>query len=202
MDLRRVVGGLLTRDSLLSALLLNYADRLQGGRSATTEPCFIVPSWDERVPDAPHETRVLTVAAHTCRDDPRPHDHLDAVLALLHEVLTGEEARRSITTRPAGTCAELQVGVDTVAKVATWEITLTPSQVPAAPSQVPTAPSQVPTAPSQVPTAPEPRLLPVPDLLPGRRVRLSRTGAGRRQPIGDPGAEGLPPASRAGSSSR
>ncbi|MGY1621972.1 hypothetical protein ACI789_07250 [Geodermatophilus sp. SYSU D00965] len=181
MDLRRVVGGLLTRDSVLSALLLNYADRLQGGRSATTDPCFIVPSWDERVPDAPHETRVLTVAAHTCRDDPRPHDHLDAVLALLHEVLTGEEARRSITTRPAGTCAELQVGVDTVAKVATWEITLAPSQVPA---------------------APEPRLLPVPDLLPGRRARLSRTGAGRRQPIGDPGAEGLPPASRAGSSSR
>jgi hypothetical protein len=178
MDLRRVVGGLLTRDAVLSTLLLNYADRLERGPSAATDPRFIVPSWDDGVPGAPHETRVLTVAAHTCREDPRPHDHLDAVLGLLDRVLTGEEARRSITARPATTSADLQVGVDTVAKVATWEITLAPSQIPA---------------------PPEPRLLAVPDLLPGRR---SRSGVGRRQPIGAPGADGLPPSSRAGSSSR
>ncbi|MGY1639840.1 hypothetical protein ACI782_01745 [Geodermatophilus sp. SYSU D00703] len=182
MDLRRVVGGLLTRDAVLSALLLNYADRLERGPSAATDPCFIVPSWDDGVPGSPHETRVLTVTAHTCRDDPRPHDHLDAVLGLLDRVLTGEEARRSITTRSAGTSADLHVGVDTVAKVATWEITLTPSP--------------------QVPVRPESRLVAVADLRPGQRSSLSRGGTGRRQPIGAPGAEELPPPSRAGSSSR
>jgi hypothetical protein len=184
MDLRRVVGGLLTRDAVLSALLLNYADRLDRERSASgaaTDPCFIVPSWDDGVPGTPHETRVLTVAAHTCRDDPRPHDNLDAVLGLLDRVLTGEEARRSITVRSSGTSAELQVGIDTVAKVATWEITLAPSRAPA---------------------SPEPRPLALPDLQPGHRSRLSRAGTGRRQSIDSPGAEELPSASRAGSSSR
>jgi hypothetical protein len=180
MDLRRVVGGLLTRDPVLSALLLNYADRLERGRSAPPDPRFIVPSWEDRAPGTPHETRLLTVAAHTCRDDPRPHDHLGAVLALVHGVLTGEEARRSITARTAGASAELQVGVDTVGKVATWEITLAPAAAAGPPQVWPLAD---------------------PDLHPGRRSRLSGTG-GRRQPIGDPGAGGLPPASRAGSSSR
>jgi hypothetical protein len=180
MDLRRVVGGLLTRDAVLSALLLNYADRLEGGRSVVADPRFIVPSWADRAPDGPHETRVLTVTAHTCRDDPRPHDHLDAVLALLHGVLTGEEARRSITARSAGAPADLQVGVDTVAKLGSWEITLAPSQAPAPPQPWPHATT---------------------DPHAGRRSGFARTG-GRRQPIDAPGAEGLPPAPRAGSSSR
>jgi hypothetical protein len=182
MHLRRVVGGLLTRDPVLSTLLLNYADRLARGRLGPgADPRFVVPSWTDPVPEKPDETRVLTIAAHTCRDDPSPHDHLDAVLGLLHGVLTGEEARRSITTRYRGTSADLQAGVDTVAKVATWEITLTPSQAP-------------------VEGGPRTRAVPGPPH--GARSRSPGTGNGRHQSIGDRDAAGLSPASEAGSSSR
>ncbi|MGY1692626.1 hypothetical protein [Geodermatophilus sp. SYSU D01105] len=177
MDLRLVVGGLLTRDAVLGTLLLNYAERLERGRPGPGGDSFIVPSWEDRAPGAPHETRVLTVAAHTCREDPRAGEHLDAVLELVHAVLTGEEARGSITARAHGSSADLQTGVDTVAKVGTWEITLTPSRDAG---------------------APQPRLLALPDL----RGHTPLPGSGRRQPLAGPGAEGLPPASGAGGSSR
>ncbi len=125
MDIRLAVGGLLTRDAVLGTLLQNYADRLgqlSPGRGTSTAPCFIVPSWSDDWFARP-ERRLLTVEAHTSRTDPRPRENVDAVLGLLHEVLTGDEAVASITARLLGTSDDLVPGDrDTVARVGTWEI--------------------------------------------------------------------------------
>ena len=133
MDLRLVVGGLLARNPVLSTLLLNYADRLRPGFSApggtTTATCFIVPTWtvDHR-PSAPLTSELLTVEAHTSREDPDGPRELDLVLALLHAVLTDDHASRSITARRLGAAADLVAGgSDTVGKVDVWEITPTAS---------------------------------------------------------------------------
>jgi hypothetical protein len=125
MDLRLAVGGLLTRDVVLSTLLVNYADRLvQGspGPGTSTAPCFIVPNWRADQVERPGR-RLFSVEAHTSRTDPRRRENLDAVLRLLHEVLTGDEAGASITARRLGTSDDLVAGdLDTVVRVGTWEI--------------------------------------------------------------------------------
>ncbi|MGK5111701.1 MULTISPECIES: hypothetical protein [unclassified Geodermatophilus] len=125
MDLRLAVGGLLTRNAVLSTLLLNYADRIvqaSPGPGAASAPCFIVPSWSADQCARPG-CQLLTVEAHTCRTDPRRRENLDAVLWLLQEVLTGDEAVASITARLLGTSDDLVPGDrDTVVRVGTWEI--------------------------------------------------------------------------------
>jgi hypothetical protein len=133
MDLHLVVGGLLARNAALSTLLMNYADRLEQGcfgHGVATAPCFIVPAWTVgRPPSAPFARELLTVEAHTSRDDPRLHQNLDTILGLLHAVLTDGHARKSVTARRLGTAADLVVsGLDTVFKVGTWEIAGAPSK--------------------------------------------------------------------------
>jgi hypothetical protein len=135
MNVRLAVGGLLTRNAVLSALLLNYADRLDQecyGHGTATAPCFIVPTWtvDQR-PSAPQGSQVLTVEAHTSRNDPRRHENPDSILALLHTVLTDDQASGSITTRRLPTSPDLVPGGrGTVCKVGAWEIALAPARPP------------------------------------------------------------------------
>jgi hypothetical protein len=135
MDVRLVVGGLLTRNAVLSELLLNYADRLARGCSghrAESAPCFIVPNWS-RLPSAPFTSRLLTVRAHTSRTDPSRHDTLDEIMRLLHGVLTDDHAGSSITARRLRTPADLVAGdLDTVVRLGCWDIAPVPSCGPGA----------------------------------------------------------------------
>lgn len=134
MNLRLVVGGLLTRDAVLGRLLLNYADRLQHGhlgQGTRTATCFIVPSWtvDAR-PSAPLGSELFTVEVHVSRDDPRGHRSFEVVLQLLHAALI-DDARGLITVRSLGTSPGVMAsGLDTVFKVGTWEIAPASSQHP------------------------------------------------------------------------
>jgi hypothetical protein len=132
MDLRRVVGGLIARNAVLSTLLMNYADRLRQGRSGhgtATAACFIVPDWSQdQLPSAPLRGRLFTVEAHTSRTDPRLHGNLDTILGLVDVVLTDDHASTSITARRVDAAADLRTtGSDTVVRVGSWDITPIPS---------------------------------------------------------------------------
>lgn len=133
MDVRLVVGGLLTRNAVLSKLLLNYVDRLEFGNSTATPPRFIVPDWTaEQPPSAPFGHRVLTVQAHTSRADPRHGDTLDAIMELVHVVLTDDHARTAITARRLSAPTDHVTGdVGTVAKLGSWDVAPVPSRSPA-----------------------------------------------------------------------
>jgi hypothetical protein len=123
MSLRLAVGGLLVRDAVLGTLLLNYADRLEHRRSGCSAPCFIVPGWSGRGSADPPESELFTVEAHTSVADPRREDNLDAILRLLHAVLTDGAVDRSITARRVGTSPKVHdSGLDTVFRVGTWAI--------------------------------------------------------------------------------
>jgi hypothetical protein len=130
MDVRLVVGGLLTRNAVLSKLLLNYADRLERGCSGhctVSAPCFIVPNWS-RPPSAPFMSRLLTVQAHTSRTDPSRHDTLDEIMRVVHAVLTDDHAGSSITVRRLGTPADLVASdLGTVVRLGFWDIAPVPS---------------------------------------------------------------------------
>lgn len=133
MDVRLVVGGLLTRNAVVSRLLWNYADRLERGRSghfSAAATCFIVPDWSvDQLPSAPFESRLLTVHAHTSRIDPNPHETLDAILRLLHVVLTDDHAGSFVSARRLGTPADLVVSeLDTVVRLGNWDIAPVPSR--------------------------------------------------------------------------
>jgi hypothetical protein len=65
----------------------------------------------------------------TFRDDPSCYLNLEATLQLLHAALVDADASRSITTRRLGT-SDVMASLDTLFKVATWEIAPTPSQDP------------------------------------------------------------------------
>lgn len=125
MNLRLVVGGLLTRDPVLGTLLLNYADRLEhGGRgSDTTPPSFIVPDWvaDFRSTAAP-ESELFTVEVHTSRGDPRRGHNLDVILDLLDEVLTQPATAEPITARRLDTCSEIRDSCSTAFRTGMWAI--------------------------------------------------------------------------------
>ena len=118
-DLRLAVGGLLTRDPLLSTLLLNHAASLQWEQ--TPAPSSIIPSWaaDDR-PGAPAGSQLFTVEAHVSRDATHPHRSLEAVLDTVHAVLTGGPLG---VERLADTAVP-HIGGGTVSRAATWALTL------------------------------------------------------------------------------
>jgi hypothetical protein len=131
VDLRRVVGGLIARDAVLNALLLNHADCLQQGalrHGLATAPCFIVPSWSgDHLQPAMSRSRMFRVEAHTSRTDPRLRENLDAILRRVHAVLTDERSRSCIAARCLNTAPEpWATGFGTVVKVGVWDIVLVP----------------------------------------------------------------------------
>lgn len=135
MDVRLVVGGLLTRNAVVSELLWNYADRLERGCSRegpVSAPRFIVPNWSvDQPPSAPSGSRLLTVHAHTSRTEPSRHETLDAILRLLHVVLTDDHAGSFVTARRLSAPADLvATDLDTVVRVGIWDIAPFPSHAP------------------------------------------------------------------------
>jgi hypothetical protein len=129
MDVRLAVGGLLTRNAVLSTLLVNYADRLEEGwpgRGASTASCFIVPAWWSvgQRPTATTAPHLLSVTAHASLSDPDHAVNLDSILRLLQGVLTDDHARASITARRLVTSDDQASGdPDTATRVGIWEIT-------------------------------------------------------------------------------
>lgn len=137
MDVRLVVGGLLARNAVARRLLWNYADRLERGWSwdcSVSAACFIVPNWSvDPPPSAPFSARLFTVQAHTSCIDPSPHETLDAILRLLHVVLTDDHAGSSVTARRLDAPADLVDGeLDTVARLGIWDIAPVPARRPEA----------------------------------------------------------------------
>lgn len=128
MDVRLVVSGLLSRNAVLSALLMNYVERLEQerfGRCASTRACFIVPTWwnSDAEPPAPVAADLLTVAVHAPRTDPDHGDNLDRVLGLLHMVLTDDHAGASITARRLYTSDDRAFSDrGTAVRMGIWEI--------------------------------------------------------------------------------
>jgi hypothetical protein len=132
MDVRFVVGGLLCRNAELSQLLSNYACRLDrgcSGRCTASPPCFIVPNWTaDQPPVSPSGSRLLTVQAHTPRSDPGRHETLDAIMRLVHAVLTDDHARSSITAQRLSPPVDLVASnLGTVGKLGIWTIAPVPS---------------------------------------------------------------------------
>jgi hypothetical protein len=132
MDLRLLVGGLLTRNTVLSTLLMNYAERLKRGRAGhgtTTASCFIRPTWRiEEDRSAEIARHLLIVEAHAARTDPRHEENLDTILRLLDVVLTDEHASAAITARRLETAAGGGLGGrSTAVRVGMWEIAPVPS---------------------------------------------------------------------------
>lgn len=116
-DLHRTVGGLLTRDRLLGALLLNHAAALQELQPQSLS--LIVPWWaaDER-PGAPDDGELLTVQAHVSREVAHAHRCLVVVLDRVHAVLTGGPVRAERLTEDAVP----NIGGGTVSRAATWAL--------------------------------------------------------------------------------
>lgn len=127
MDVRRTVGGALTRNAVLCQLLWNYAERLEQASSthgARRAPSFIVPSWSAEQPSSsPSGSRVLTVHAYTSRTDPARDDALDAILQLVHAALTDSDVSASITARRVTTPTHvMDSDVGTVVRAGVWDI--------------------------------------------------------------------------------
>jgi hypothetical protein len=96
-----------------------------------TAPCFIVPTWRVERRRSPRTAgQVLVVEAHTARTDPRCQENLDAILRHLHEVLTDESARTSISARRLDASAEPLAGLQgTAVAVACWDVAPAPACV-------------------------------------------------------------------------
>lgn len=125
MDLRLEVFNLIDRDRVLRALLLSYADRLDGGRlpnGRTHGDCFLALQWTTSAPDAGHGTEVLTAFAHMPRRSPSGFGYLDSVLQRLQATVSDEAARTRVCARWTGTSSEvIDSGCDTVFKTSTFE---------------------------------------------------------------------------------
>lgn len=127
VDISVVVDALMARNGVLSSLLRSRSHRVEAegsGGIRVQHSCFIIPAWstDQRGPSAPTR-RLLTVQAHTSRDDPSRLESIDMILGLLDVVLTSADARRSVTARLQRTSAAiLRKDLDTIFKVGTWEV--------------------------------------------------------------------------------
>ncbi|TQM14743.1 hypothetical protein [Pseudonocardia kunmingensis] len=157
MDLRFAAFELITRDAVLRALLVNYADRIDQAR--VPEPpapasCFLALAWSgsDRV-DARDGAQLLAARAHLPRRLAERHAHLDAVLARLRAALTAPAARGVISTRclPPPRAA-VEDGADTIFKTRMFEIS------PAAPRGSGAALLELAPWPGQAPVGAAPSL--------------------------------------------
>jgi hypothetical protein len=125
VDLRLEVFNLIDRDRVLRALLLAYADRLDGSHVPDGTPlgdCFLALQWTTSAPDAGHGTEVLTAFAHMPRRSPSGFGFLDSVLERVQAAVSDDAARTRVRARWTGTSPEvIDRGCDTVFKTSTFE---------------------------------------------------------------------------------
>ncbi|WP_219415977.1 hypothetical protein [Pseudonocardia nigra] len=135
MDLRFAVFDLIARDTGLRALLVNYADRVEGGRSqdgTAADACFLVLEWtDNGAADAPAGSQLLTARAHLPRHRAGERLFLDFVLERLRAALAVGAANGPLEIRFLGASREsLDEDADTITKAGTFEVAPAPRQSP------------------------------------------------------------------------
>jgi hypothetical protein len=127
MDLRFSAFELIASDDVLRKLLVNYADRLDGGdccRSETRQPCYLALQWADRDGSAaPAGPQSLTARVHLPRDRADEQSYLDVVLRRLEAALTRGAASGFLTVRRVSPChPSAEHGADTIFKTMTFEV--------------------------------------------------------------------------------
>ena len=133
MDLRFALFERIARDSVLSRLLVNYADRLDD-RALLPGPagdtCYLTMQWttDDRTSTC-SEGESLTVRAHMPRHRSEERSYLDVVLRRLDAALAVDDADGSITVRRRVTSPDVvQTGADTIFKTRIYDVAAVPGR--------------------------------------------------------------------------
>jgi hypothetical protein len=135
MDLRFDVFNLIFRDALLRTLLVNHANRIDGGHApewAGAGACFVALKWaDNDGARGVAGSQLLTAQAHMPHHRSDDHVYLDVVLQRLRAALPVGAVSDSFTIRCRETSpGVMDSGVGTVFKTSTFEI------APASPERV------------------------------------------------------------------
>jgi hypothetical protein len=133
MDLRFALFERIARDSLLSRLLVNYADRLDDSAfplGPTDDTCYLTMEWTtgDRT-NTTSEGESLTVRAHLPRHRSEERSYLDVVLQRLDAAVAVDDADGSITARRRVTSPDVvQAGADTISRTRIYDVAAVPGR--------------------------------------------------------------------------
>ena len=133
MDLRFALFERIARDSLLSRLLVNYADRLDDSAfplGPTADTCYLTMEWTtgDRT-NTSSEGESLTVRAHMPRHRSEERSYLDVVLQRLDAAVAVDDADGSITVRRRLTSPDVgQTGADTIFRTRIYDVAAVPGR--------------------------------------------------------------------------
>jgi hypothetical protein len=133
MDLRFALFERIARDSLLSRLLVNYADRLDDSAillGPTDDTCYLTMEWTtgDRT-NMSSEGESLTVRAHIPRHRCEERSYLDVVLQRLDAAVAVDDADGSITARRRVTSPDVvQTGADTIFRTRIYDTAAVPGR--------------------------------------------------------------------------
>jgi hypothetical protein len=133
MDIRFDVFNLIFRDAVLRALLVNHANRIDGGRTpewADAGMCYVALRWaDNDGARAAAGSQLLTAQAHMPRHRSDDHVYLDVVLQRLRAALPVDAASDAFTIRCRESSPEvMDSGAGTIFKTTTFEIAPAPPE--------------------------------------------------------------------------
>jgi hypothetical protein len=133
MDLRFALFERIARDSVLSRLLVNYADRLDD-RGVLPGPardtCYLTMEWTtgDRTSTC-SEGESLIVRAHVPRHRSEERSYLDVVLQRLDAAVAVDDADGSITVRRRVTSPDVvQTGADTIFRTRIYDVAAVPGR--------------------------------------------------------------------------
>jgi hypothetical protein len=133
MDLRFALFERIARDSVLSRLLVNYADRLDDSAfplGPTDDTCYLTMEWTtgDRT-NTSSEGESLTVRAHIPRHRSEERPYLDVVLQRLDAAVAVDDADESITVRRRVTSPDVvQTGADTIFRTRIYDVAAVPGR--------------------------------------------------------------------------
>ena len=133
MDLRFALFERIARDSVLSRLLVNYADRLDDSAfplGPTDDTCYLTMEWTtgDRT-NTSSEGESLTVRAHIPRHRSEERSYLDVVLQRLDAAVAVDDADGSITVRRRVTSPDVvQTGADTIFRTRIYDVAAVPGR--------------------------------------------------------------------------
>ncbi len=133
MDLRFALFERIARDSVLSRLLVNYANRLDDSAltlGPTDDTCYLTMEWTtgDRT-NTTSEGESLTVRAHLPRHRSEEPSCLDVVLQRLDAAVAVDDADGSITVRRRVTSPDVvQTGADTIFRTRIYDVAAVPGR--------------------------------------------------------------------------
>ncbi len=133
MDLRFALFERIARDSVLSRLLVNYADRLDDSAfplGPTAVTCYLTMEWTTGGrTNTSSEGESLTVRAHIPRRRSEERSCLDVVLQRLDAAVAVDDADGSITVRRRVTSPDVvQNGADTIFRTRIYDVAAVPGR--------------------------------------------------------------------------